>query len=164
MPAMADVPYRDARTVKVPPPPPGGRAADVMVRIRQVQAPAATATTTTRPAPVRPGATLPPPPASDAPVIASAETLATLGTPFYVTTTQGESRIELAGIVSRVGDRADANRYRVQFHVARRAKMMGLALQSTWNLKLGQTLTVGEWPGSVLVLTLEPASAATSQP
>jgi hypothetical protein len=88
-PKPADVPYRDQRSVTTRPAPTNGRAADVLVRVQELQA--------------APLGTLPPPgdvPA-DAKVLASIETVATFGTPFYCTLALPERRIELGGVIVR---------------------------------------------------------------
>ena len=158
--------------VKVPPPPPGGHAADVLVRVRQVHrdttatvgATSVPAASNVREAPHRAAASQPSTsPAGAAVILASAETLATLDTPFYVTTTQGESRIELGGVVSRERDSSGATSYRVTIHFNRHAKLLSLGVGTRLELKLGETLPLTGFAGhppSVLELTLEPAASA----
>jgi hypothetical protein len=159
-----DIPYRDQRTVKLEPPARGARPADVLVRLQLIQGDGGGPGPTTARAATEP---LPPPPKGGK-VLASVETLATLGTPFYATTTEGESRIELGGVVTAARDATGATHYLVRHDFARRARLSMIQLRSNHLMTLGQTRTVGRLlPDIFLTLTLDrvmpPAATAPAR-
>jgi hypothetical protein len=140
--APKDVPYTDQRVVKPRLTVAGKTAADVVVRVQHIRSGRRTHVTNKIPR----GAT----------VLGSAESMATIDAPFYCSTTFGESRIELGGVVSQQGDD-----YSVTIDYAENAKLHNVGISVTRFMKLGETVNIGgvapkETETTALMLTLEP--------
>jgi hypothetical protein len=145
----SDVPYTDQRSVTMPR---GAKKADVLVRVCELQTP---------PGPMIPFEGSAP---AGAKLVASTETLASFGTPFYFTVGLPEQRFELGGRVVAPAGPGDRT-YRMDLGYANNGRIDHTSVSTNVMLPLGEPRVVmGCTNGRIITLVLEPAGSVAKSP